>query len=163
MTLHWDGQTWSRVPSPSPATCCANELDGAVALSAHNAWAVGTYTDPETSRLRPLILHWSDTGWHRMKAPTGRALSAVDGTRSRNVWAVGRSGGRHRKTLTLHWDGTGWSRIASPNPSSSRVELNGLSVRLASDVWAVDNYVDEATGVWKTLILHWNGVRWSRT
>ena len=42
---HWNGTTWTQVPSPSPSPGPGrfNDLDGVAANSASNAWAVGEY------------------------------------------------------------------------------------------------------------------------
>lgn len=55
--VHWNGKTWTKVPSPSPPQ---SGLADVAATSADNAWAVGTYgiTHPKT-----LILHWNGTAW----------------------------------------------------------------------------------------------------
>ncbi|HEY4388878.1 MAG TPA: hypothetical protein VGN34_30885, partial [Ktedonobacteraceae bacterium] len=45
---HWNGSTWSVVPSPSPGSSPAssfNFLNGIEALSPHNIWAVGFFGD----------------------------------------------------------------------------------------------------------------------
>jgi hypothetical protein len=42
---HWNGTTWTQVPSPSPSPGPGrfNDLDGVAANSASDAWAVGEY------------------------------------------------------------------------------------------------------------------------
>jgi hypothetical protein len=44
MTLieHWDGATWSVVPSPNPSAT-GDYLGGVLALAQNNVWAVGNY------------------------------------------------------------------------------------------------------------------------
>jgi hypothetical protein len=73
-------------------------------------------------------------------------------------------------TLTEHYDGTAWRIVASPNPAP-RSRLNGAQQVLkavtavgSSDVWAVGNTIDTASGSFlpdKPLLLHYNGTRWS--
>ncbi len=42
LILHWNGTSWSQVSSPTPANSYLN-LAGVSAISASDAWAVGTY------------------------------------------------------------------------------------------------------------------------
>ena len=64
-------------------------------------------------------------------------------------------------TFTEHWDGTSWTVVPSPN--AGKVEPNGsltaITAAGANDVWAVGSWGRGDTG--RTLVLHWNGVRWS--
>jgi hypothetical protein len=70
-------------------------------------------------------------------------------------------------TLILHWNGTAWTKVKSPNPScpgfyGSYNDLYGVSARSGSDAWAVGDYGDCATALFKraTLVAHWNGRAW---
>jgi hypothetical protein len=51
---HWDGRTWSLVPSPA-----SGELDGVAAASPSSAWAVGSWSASSTA----IIEHWNGTAW----------------------------------------------------------------------------------------------------
>jgi hypothetical protein len=62
LILHWNGATWKRVPSPSPSGGAV--LFGAAALSAGNAWAVGTIGVSDFSGV--LGVHWNGTTWERV-------------------------------------------------------------------------------------------------
>jgi hypothetical protein len=92
-------------------------------------------------------------------------LRSVTAPSAHDAWAVGLSlgdpDGSTSSTLIVRWDGTSWSQTPSPNPSSTRNELYSVSARTATDAWAVGWFVDDLTGVTKTLILHWDGVSWS--
>jgi hypothetical protein len=100
-------------------------------------------------------------------ADTAGMLHAVAAVSSRDIWAVGCSGSCNGPdSLILHWNGTTWSKVASPDPGPGLDELTGVSVVSASDVWAVGYDCDKANcdaegNVWSTLILHWNGTKWS--
>lgn len=61
LALHWDGTSWSTLASPNPGGTSAttyNALNGVIAKSATNAWAVGGYTKGTT-----LVLRWNGTSW----------------------------------------------------------------------------------------------------
>ena len=51
---HWDGRTWSLVPSPA-----SGELDGVAAASPSSAWAVGSWSASAAA----IIEHWNGTAW----------------------------------------------------------------------------------------------------
>lgn len=163
LILHWNGASWSQVPSPNPGTC-DNELDAVSADSATDAWAVGFYATPGD---RSLILHWDGTAWSRVRSPnaTGfdNVLNGVSAVSATDAWAVGVI--FHNAacfcTVALHWDGVSWSRVPSPSPGSVASQLNGVSADSATDAWAV-GWQDPGAANYKTLILRWNGANWSQ-
>jgi hypothetical protein len=165
---HWDGTRWRHVKSPNPGgRSRADGLRGVVAVTARRAWAVGIYGNGIASQT--LIERWNGSAWKVVPSPNpggvshSDSLTAVDATSRANVWAVGsfRRQGTIR-TLTLHWDGSAWKRVHSPNPGGSDAEnlLNGVAVLSPSDVWAVGAH-NTLQGQ-HTLILHWDGSRWTR-
>jgi hypothetical protein len=85
------------VPSPSPGTGAA--LTGVAAISAKDAWAVGT-SDGKT-----LILRWNGKAWKRLPSPspgTSAGLAGVAAFTARAAWAVGDTGTRTgARTLIL--------------------------------------------------------------
>jgi len=55
LIVHWNGQVWKQVPSPSPSSAkFGNELESVAATSASNAWAVG---DTSTSTSSSALIH----------------------------------------------------------------------------------------------------------
>jgi hypothetical protein len=95
-------------------------------------------------------------------SPFHNYLTGVSADSAADAWAVGYDEIQgERETLILHWDGTGWSRVLSPNPGSGWNELDSVTAVSPTDVWAVGDSNDLATPVNDTLILHWNGTRWS--
>ena len=159
LTLHWDGSTWSVVPSPNPSGTY-NYLWGVTAVATNNVWAVGEFNAPGGNQ-RTLFLRWNGSAWVQVPGdntgPNGvqffvRAVSAVSGS---DIWAVG----SNSHTLAEHWNGTGWSIVSTPNTGVGDNILKGVSGSASSDVWEVGYY---AFGTWKrTLIEHWNGTDWS--
>jgi hypothetical protein len=64
---HFDGTSWSIVPSPNPEAGLAFPgsfgLVGIAAISATNIWAVGTFNDPTSALDLPLTEHWNGASW----------------------------------------------------------------------------------------------------
>lgn len=166
LILHWDGTHWSRVPSPNPSSD-TNELSGVSAVSPTEAWAVGVEGTFFGPGYRTLILHWDGNTWSRVMSPNptqgGNLLFDVSAHSTTDAWAVGYDEieGAY-ETLLLHWDGTEWSRILGPNPGSGSGQLHGVSAVSPTDAWAVGDSSDLTSPVHETLILHWNGTRWSQ-
>ena len=98
------------------------------------------------------------------------SLTGVSAESAIDAWAVGYYGNPTTfatESLTLHWDGTKWSKVSSPNPggttSSSHFNfLAGVSATSATDAWAVGGYTNPTTGAIETLVLRWNGTKWSK-
>jgi hypothetical protein len=161
---HWDGASWTQVPSPDPGTQA--RLFGVHALSASNVWAVGEYFDGSIDKT--LIVHWDGSAWTQVPSPnvsgaTQNVLKAVRGSSATNVWAVGYfvNSNNVDQTLILHWNGTAWKQVPSPDPSGPALdqELTSVASNSARDAWAVGFYY---TGVDKSMILHWNGSSWKQ-
>jgi len=148
LILHWNGTTWTRVASPSPAGGAA--LSSVAATSPTSAWAIGS-----TGNNKTLILHWNGTAWNQVPSPnlaSYSVISAITATSPTNAWAVGSVG--NNKTLILHWNGIAWKQV--PSPSLPATYLTSVAATSASNAWAI-GYT--GTG---TLVLHWNGSTWKR-
>jgi hypothetical protein len=167
---HWDGSSWSIIPSPNPSGGNFNKLNGVAVVVANDIWAVGSYSG-STSHSQTLIEHWDGSTWSIVPSPNvgpyGNYLYSVSARAANDVWAVGASnnGGN---SLILHWDGVSWSVIPSPNIADWTNQLQSVTAIAADDVWAVGVatftwYIsdgDELTSS-QTIIQHWNGSAWS--
>ncbi len=152
-----------RVPGTSGGP---NILHGVAATSARNAWAVSYFRAGSywTSR----IVHWNGRSWKPQPTPVphGTELYGVAAVSASTAWVVGDyydSGDGHYKTVILRWKGHSWSRQASPNPPGADGHLRGVAAASATSAWAVgSSYASPHVTTGRTLILHWNGHRWSR-
>jgi hypothetical protein len=73
LILHWNGTSWTQISSPDPGGTGESLLNGVSAISANDAWAVGSYnTDPSTttSDSQSLILHWNGKSWTKVSSPS---------------------------------------------------------------------------------------------
>jgi hypothetical protein len=154
---HWDGATWTVTPSPT--------IDGSAslasvhALSATDAWAVGTI-DVGFGVSETLIEHWDGLAWTIVPSPSvvgvDNALNDVVVLAPDDAWAVG---GRSKlfvesKPSILHWNGTEWAPIQGP---AATVSLDSIAAVTTDDIWTVGGGFE-----WRTLIEHWDGSRWRR-
>jgi hypothetical protein len=161
---HWNGATWSVVPTPSTGTPRSG-LVSIDAVSANDIWAVG-FVDAGNST--PLIEHWNGSSWSIVASPspptTFSNLRAIDAISANDIWAVGTKGSTtSTQVLLMHWDGISWTEYSAPNPGDlNPADLNiliGVSGASSDDVWAVgDARLD---GPDPSLLLHWDGAVWT--
>ncbi|HEX8100870.1 MAG TPA: hypothetical protein VF660_11810 [Actinomycetota bacterium] len=167
LAMHWDGETWNVVQTPSPGKGTKYPQGALLRIawgtSSSDVWAVGRYWNG--TAFRNLALHWNGTAWVRVATPnfgTGdNELRRVHGTGSNDVWAVGYyhdTNVNKDRALALHWDGTAWSKspIKSANGSSY---LKGLIAFSGTNVWAA-GYKASSGGLFRSLIERWNGTSW---
>jgi hypothetical protein len=150
LSLRWNGTSWLKLPS------VAGDLWSVSPVAAGDAWAVGNQGEAD------LAVHWDGAAWTEVPTPYVRDLYGVAAIGTSDAWAVGM--GYAGNTVTLHWDGSAWSRVRSPSPGGIRDELLDVSATSSTDVWAVGRFTKSVgTGqVQRTLVLHWNGLAWSR-
>lgn len=177
LTEHWNGSVWSVVPSINPGASFSS-LKGVVAISATDAWTVGSYNNPQGVP-QTLIEHWNGTAWHLVSSPNPGssvnglfAVTHVPG--SNQLWAVGDyTNGGSGQPLIEQWNGTSWSVVSSPMLQANASSLDGVTAISATNAWAVGQAGTPSGGLrggatsansgpaGKTLIEHWNGTRWS--
>jgi hypothetical protein len=159
IVLRWRG-SWARVATPA----FVNSWSGlAVTRIGVTSGVFITGYDQDLDQWR--AARWTGAGWSDSTVATGliharpglniAALSPSD------AWIVGRSPRKNGRALVFHWDGSSWSAVAGlPLPPGVSSELSGVVARTARDVWAVGSYL--SAGAPRSLVLHWNGARWSR-
>lgn len=159
---HWDGYTWSVVPSPN-GTTNENLLQSVDAISANDVWAVGM--TGVGGEFWPLTLHWDGTEWTTIPSPSPgpqpKYVKSVSAVATDDVWAVGFHFGDPSQTFILHWNGTEWSVADSPNVGDFNNFLEGVIAISADDVWAVGYYDEGYLTARHPLFLHWNGSTWT--
>jgi hypothetical protein len=162
---HWDGQTWTVVPSRNRPRE-RNDLADISAAATNDVWAVGVSHAMDDSSASSLIEHWQGNRWRIVPSPDPQiytALSGVDARASDDAWAVGyaveSSGVGH--TVALHWDGLGWTAVPTPSPGLYDNSLADVATLAADDAWAVGNSTDSGVSDRKPLVLHWDGHIWS--
>jgi hypothetical protein len=163
--LHWDGSSWSQVPS-APASA-----GGPVAVAAtatDYAWLADSATGSEFAwpggRVAGL---WNGRDWTTVPIPLvqthnegrGGQVSAL-AVAGHVAWMAGdycttttSCGNGQLLPFLLRWTGGAWQ--LTPPPAND-VNIFGLAVLSSTNAWAV-GYIHPRT----TLILHWNGSKWS--
>jgi hypothetical protein len=162
LTLHWNGSTWTAVPSPNYAFK-QNYLQGLTVVSSNDVWAVGRTYDGAVSGT--LIMHWNGIQWSMITTSPNpftqdNYLVAATAASANDVWAVGygKDMGGSWRTLTLHWDGITWTVVPSPNGGSLNNFIYSADAISANDVWVTGTFQDVS---YKALTMHWDGTQWT--
>jgi hypothetical protein len=170
---HWDGTSWSIVPSPNPASGIAGDEDALTAVggsSAVDLWAVGSETDQATHTIFLLFEHWDGTAWSAVPSPTplmsAQFASSDSAVSSKDVWVVGDDETGQRRTLAAHWNGRAWSIVPTPDVGQGTVQnlLTGVSTDPNGDVWASGFAFNVDHRNFRVpFVLRWNGESWLMT
>ena len=182
---HWDGTSWSVVPSPTPVGpgVAGAFLQGVSCTSSSNCVAVGFATDQNGENLNALIEQWNGAAWNIVPgAVTGQPfdqLSTVQCLDADDCWAVGNAGPNQQNPnflpnfpgavgdqgLIEHWDGASWSVVPSATiPSPSGGFLYGLACAAPADCWASGATTDGVNGRASGILMeHWDGSAWTDT
>ena len=85
-------------------------------------------------------------------------LTGVDVRTASDVWAVGycNDGGADRP-LALHWNGSTWT--SSPVPGAGL--LREVKAVAPGNVWAAGAYYNVSLQRYQTLVVHFNGTKWT--
>ncbi len=155
------GATSHATTTATPATSLpvGGALQGVVAISAKNAWAVGLKSG---ATRRPILAHWNGSTWVAVSSPALpvnadlHAVAAFPG----GAWVVGSSGnisdhsaGQH---LILRLTGNTLKQVKAPAPVNGG--LVSVAADSAKDAWAGGFITSNGP-----LLLHWNGTSWKRS
>ncbi len=176
---HFNGFSWSIVPSPNPSPTTSNNLEVLSASSASDIWAIGDISSSTSSNseFKTLMEHFNGFSWSIVPSPVppGSILNDIDGlcaVSANDVWAVGwsvttgapPSPAIVQHTLIEHYNGFSWSIVPSPDMSTAANMLVGVAALSANDVWAVGSWSSAAFNSQQagyTFVEHFNGSNWS--
>jgi hypothetical protein len=170
LTMHWDGTTWSIVPSPNPLAEQDSVFFDVTCVSASDCWAVGIYREPAPAigPQRTMIQHWDGNSWTIVPSQNGlgtlnSSITGVTCTASNDCWAVGwYTNDVAVQTLIQRWDGTAWTTVPSANTSPLHHSvLTSVTCTAVNDCWAVGFQAPTQTDAWETFTQHWNGIAWT--
>jgi hypothetical protein len=158
---HWNGTSWSIVPSPNTSPTQNNYLFGVTCTSAANCLAA-VYYYTGSSVAQTLIERWNGTSWsivlsNNTSLTQNNYLFGVTCASAANCWAVGYFfNGGSNQALIERWDGTSWAIAASPSAAGS---LYGVTCSSVSQCWAVGAFFPGSHA--QTLIERWDGTSWA--
>lgn len=160
---HWNGTSWSVVPSPNPAAGGHyNEFLSVSCISAASCFAVG-FSGSGPS-IKTLIEHWNGTKWSIVASPNpaGATVSMLQGVTciSARCFAVGFVTNPSPATIIERWNGSAWSLMTSPPmPNGTVPGLYAVACKSSTRCFAVGSVERGATTT--SLIELFNGTGWS--
>jgi len=111
LAWHWNGTSWTIVPSPDNGGAEGSGDDtalfGAAAINTNNVWGVGTYYNGSASAFQTYMMQWNGTAWTTVPSPNaGTGNNILNGAgnvpTTDNIWAVGySSNGELQQTLIV--------------------------------------------------------------
>jgi hypothetical protein len=163
LAMHFDGTSWSVVPTPTLSSGGVNapeaQLHGVGGVSSNDVWAVGFQTGPDNPDFgEQLIEHWNGTAWSVVTGPEneGAGLDHVAAISANNVWAFGAGGGSG--LLVEHWDGKSWRIVPDTGILASLNNgIGAVSVDSANNIWAL-----AGTSTMGEILVEFNGTTWSQ-
>jgi hypothetical protein len=156
LILHWNGVTWSQLPSTG-----AGPLSGVWGSHSDDVWAVGYFGE---------IVHWDGRTWSAPAEPAPLLLYVIWGGGPDDVWAFGDD---EMGLGALHWNGQTWARTeildaAALGASATQWatcpggQCNGIGIHPCAtwgsgsdDIWV------GGCGT-ASFLVHWDGHSWSR-
>jgi hypothetical protein len=161
LTEHWNGSTWTAVPSPNVAGTNSSGLDGVVANGKKNVMASGAF-NCNTGICQTLTERWNGTKWKIIPSPNvnsnSNPLNTITSNGANDVWALGDYyTGTTFNTLAEHWNGSAWSIVPSANMGFTA--LIGSAAVNTNDVWAVGEWQNGS--FFNPYSMNWNGTSWS--
>lgn len=162
---HWDGTSWSVVPTPDPGTT-GNHLYAVDAVGPDDVWAVGQQLGAQAPD-QGLVEHWDGQAWSVVPTPASPSASVLlDGVAVSNgdVWAVGEADSPQGGLPLIEGYTNGAWTVANlpPGTGSNWSNLYGVTVADGT-VWVAGTYVDPTTDNNNVLVLRGddNGANWS--
>src|SRR5438874_4942367 len=134
---HYDGKTWTEVPSPQPRpeyNEIGYPLEDVSGAASNDVWAVGARVieTPYDVEWESIAEHWNGSSWTLTTFIPGQVMRGVEAVAANDVWAVGTDS---YGPLIVHYDGTSWS--TAPTPEWGRGgELGGIDIARSPGVSA---------------------------
>jgi hypothetical protein len=139
MIQHWDGHRWSintTVAFPGISYTWTLDIEGAVAISATDAWVVG-YAGLDTGA-DLFTLHWNGHTWTKLDSTAAGLLVDLTGSASQGAWALG---GAYLHPAIYHWSAGAWNLVHTFDTPIT--DLSGLDVTKSGRVVAVGSAGDQ--------------------
>ena len=131
---HWNGSSWSIIPSPNQSNNRTNRIEDMKGLSDNDIWAAG-YSRAIGENFKAMLIHKDGSGWNLVTIPLigdESFLYSVDPISANDVWATGDyndAGTLH--PLFMHFNGSSWTLVTSPDGGASTTHFS------ANDIWSV--------------------------
>lgn len=178
LTEHWNGSSWSVVPSPAPPGPGGALIVAVTCATSSDCWAAGTLMT-NGNQSGALLEHWNGSKWALSTfAPSGQAyqeFNAVTCDGPSDCWAVGTAGPNPQNSdflpifpgavgdqgLVEHWNGEAWSLTTNPVAASPEGRyLAGVTCVTKTNCWISGTTTNSSGRSAGSLTERWNGSSW---
>jgi hypothetical protein len=142
---HWDGSSWSLIPSVAEPSPNGGYLNGVTCVSSTDCWASGATTGTSGTASGLLLQHWNGATWTDSSgsvpdSSTPGTLSSISCISAAQCWVVGSfgpfggGGGSNFRPQAFveNWNGSSWSIEPSPNVAALSLLNTVTCVRAVS-------------------------------
>lgn len=171
LAMHWDGSSWSQVPTPNPSPFPEGtyvSLDAVAAASSDDVWAAGGARIQGSDGFlgtHLFIIHWDGQSWTSMSnlpqspGASGENVRDIVVIAPDDVWFFG-DWVLPQMGLALHWNGSNFTRVPMPFLSNGGHGIEKAAALGPDDIWAVGGGGD---GDWNDYsnIFHFDGSNWT--
>lgn len=163
--MYWNGSSWTRQSTETPAGATDAELQADDCLSKTSCVSAGYYTTK--SGTFSLVEAWNGTSWSIQTTPNpvGATATHLKGVGCKVITAciaVGYSGsGSTSSAVAMRGNSGSWSLQSVPTPGGATgTELTGVECNSSTSCVAVGRYYTSASVYWGMAAV-WNGTSWS--
>lgn len=165
LTEHWDGTSWSIVPSASPSGY-TDDLIAVTAAGPKDYWAAGFAQNIKADDGSGSALVESSTGgaWTVAKEYTpgfSATLAGVSAAGPKNVWAVGYGQSAQfgaYEPLVMHDDNGAWTeKVPTAIGFGGSTELLSVDAVSSNDIWAAGFSANPDNNLIEAMMLHSTG------
>jgi hypothetical protein len=161
---HWDGTSWSVVPTPDPGAA-HNGFEAVAAVASDDVWAVGGADPDFDGGQAPEVEHWDGSAWTVVDVPAlpgGGFFTDVSASASDEVWVVGHARiGQRDVPVAEHFDGAHWVLVSTPKLHKQGGWFQSVTTLSPTNAWAVGAWTCKQDCVSQTLVEHWDGLSWT--
>jgi hypothetical protein len=157
--VHYDGTSWSAPHAFAGQTI----LGTAIATGPGDVWQFGANGAADAI---PVAYHDTGTAWSKVSIPI--ITEQASGTTSAGDWVIGQVPKQPPTVATIqvrHWVKGAWKNFALPKgiaPAGKPALAQGILAVSPTSVWASLEYGAVAgPNPGTTVLLHWNGSKWS--
>ncbi|MFO0562782.1 MAG: hypothetical protein U0269_32485 [Polyangiales bacterium] len=145
--VHFDGERWSQVPSPTDV-----DLHTMWGSGPADVWAYGLRTRSDAP-LRYALIRWNGSQWQRVEHGALPYIRDLHGSGEDNLWLV--TAGSDSTSALSRWNGAAF--VPAPAlPDNARPQ--SVCARSRTEVWVTA--ADPRTS-WPTMLYRWDGVAWT--
>ena len=163
IVLHYQHGHWYQQSLPATLMTQSFVLTKVQMVSPTEGWAIGRTRVPvgiETTTLG-VLLHYHDGQWTIVGQEFLTPLEQLAFVSPTDGWVIGDDDPQGTGALVLHYDGTTWTQIH--DPAFGSVLLTTISVSGSADLWAAGMVTHGVgfDGNARSILLHYDGVRWT--